>query len=530
MRKMDLTLWALARCPFLSADDLALLAGTGTRAARAHLARLGRAGLVDGIHPPGTRLSLYSLAPAGIVAAARTAGTSPATLAARYGLGDRALQRRLPALERLVAGRRVLLALHQELAARGGRLEEWRAWPVPWPYRRGSRCRVLSLDGEGMMRLPACWEERRPFGLLWDGDGAVPPMALAARLAALEMLAAAPAYGGPRSPRVPPILLVTASAERVSHGYRPGLLWTTWADVMTKGVIDAPWRSSDLGDEALPLPAALAAQGVGPTWTPFGVPLSHGETPVMPRTRGQRQRLQERIDALHDGGTQDGDLSLLALAIPPRGMAILETVGGHPLLPATDIARVCDLNPVDARDLLDRLCQYGLAAAWTPPGKRRTRRYVLMARGLRLLAARVGLAPDAYRHIYAALDETAGGARRGLRFAQRNLAHTDGINSVYLALLAAVRAAGGALQWRGEWACTQIYANGPRLHTLRPDAEGRYCGPVGPLHFFVEVDRGHPLSGALAELRRAATFLRVPLRGLTVDEVQRMMSIVRGQG
>src|SRR5207248_8953849 len=87
-----------------------------------------------------------------------------------------------------------------DLAARGGRLEEWRAWPVPWPYRRGSRCRVLSLDGEGMMRLPACWEERRPFGLLWDGDGAVPPMALAARLASLEMLAAAPAYGGPRSP------------------------------------------------------------------------------------------------------------------------------------------------------------------------------------------------------------------------------------------------------------------------------------------------------------------------------------------
>ena len=45
----------------------------------------------------------------------------------------------------------------------------------------------------------------------------------------------------------------------------------------------------------------------------------------------------------------------------------------------------------------------------------------------------------------------------------------------------------------------------------------------------VEVDRSHPLSGALAELRRSGSFLRVPLRGLTVDEVQRMMSIVRGQ-
>jgi hypothetical protein len=332
-------------------------------------------------------------------------------------------------------------------------------------------------------------------------------MALAARLASLEMLAAAPAYGGPRSPRVPPILLVTASAERVPRGYRPGLLWTTWADVMTKGMLDAPWRSSDLGAEALPLPAALAAQGVGPTWTPLGVPLSRGETTVLPRTHAPRQRLQERIDALHEGGTGDGDLSLLALAIPPRGMAILETVGRHPLLPATDIARVCDLNPVDAWDLLGRLCRYGLAAAWTPPGKRRTRRYVLMARGLRLLAARAGLAPDAYRRIYAALDETAGGARRGLRFAQRNLAHTDGINSVYLALLAAARAAGGSLSWRGEWACARRYPAGQRLRTLRPDAEARYAGPTGTHHLFVEVDRGTKRSHALAgKLARYATY------------------------
>jgi len=45
----------------------------------------------------------------------------------------------------------------------------------------------------------------------------------------------------------------------------------------------------------------------------------------------------------------------------------------------------------------------------------------------------------------------------------------------------------------------------------------------------VEVDRAHPLSGALAELRRSGTFLRVPLRGLTIDEVHRMMNIIRGQ-
>jgi tetratricopeptide (TPR) repeat protein len=40
----------------------------------------------------------------------------------------------------------------------------------------------------------------------------------------------------------------------------------------------------------------------------------------------------------------------------------------------------------------------------------------------------------------------------------------------------------------------------------------------------VEVDRSHPLSAILAELRRVSTFARVLLRGLTVNEVHRMLS------
>ncbi len=45
----------------------------------------------------------------------------------------------------------------------------------------------------------------------------------------------------------------------------------------------------------------------------------------------------------------------------------------------------------------------------------------------------------------------------------------------------------------------------------------------------VEVDRAHPLSATLADLRRSSNFGRVPLRGLTVDEVHRMMNQLRGQ-
>jgi tetratricopeptide (TPR) repeat protein len=45
----------------------------------------------------------------------------------------------------------------------------------------------------------------------------------------------------------------------------------------------------------------------------------------------------------------------------------------------------------------------------------------------------------------------------------------------------------------------------------------------------VEVDRTHPLSAALAELRRVPNFGRVLLRGLNADEVRRMLSSITGQ-
>jgi predicted ATPase len=42
----------------------------------------------------------------------------------------------------------------------------------------------------------------------------------------------------------------------------------------------------------------------------------------------------------------------------------------------------------------------------------------------------------------------------------------------------------------------------------------------------VEVDRAHPLSSALTELRRVTSFERLALRGLTQDEVHRMLEAI----
>ena len=44
----------------------------------------------------------------------------------------------------------------------------------------------------------------------------------------------------------------------------------------------------------------------------------------------------------------------------------------------------------------------------------------------------------------------------------------------------------------------------------------------------VQVDRAHPLSSALAELRRVTSFERIALRGLTQDEVHRMLQAIAG--
>jgi len=45
----------------------------------------------------------------------------------------------------------------------------------------------------------------------------------------------------------------------------------------------------------------------------------------------------------------------------------------------------------------------------------------------------------------------------------------------------------------------------------------------------VEVDRSHPLSGALVDLRRVGELPRILLRGLTPDEVQRLINTITGQ-
>src|SRR5438270_7364193 len=111
----NVTLIALVRAPLLAADELALLRGIAPRVARRALEARVKAGEAGGVVDPATRCHLYYPTAAGVKAAARLLQKEPEEIVGRYGLSERTLLRRLPALQRLRAGRTVLFDLSTAL-------------------------------------------------------------------------------------------------------------------------------------------------------------------------------------------------------------------------------------------------------------------------------------------------------------------------------------------------------------------------------------------------------------------------------
>ncbi len=491
----DATLVALARTPLLAPDDLALLCAIGGRGARRALDARVAAGEAGYVADPAARRHLYVLTATGVEAAARLLRADAGGLAGRYGLDEPALLRRLPALGRLAAGRAILLRLARALADAGGALEEWRAYPVRWPFTRGGRREALVLDGEATLRFAD--GARCVVGLLWDGDADAPADALAARLDRLAGARSDPAYAPPYPTRVPPVLLATTSVARVPPGYRPGLLWATTGALAAADPLTVAWRGVSGpggGDEGSPLRAALDYLGRMPPRPTPAATVRVPTTGVAPRRPDALPRRAARVQAFPRATSSPQDLAALPLVLPPRAWPLLRCVGEHPLLGRHELATVLGRDPFDTWELLRALRAHGLCAAWLPQRSGHAWRYSLTARGTTLLARAAGLAPSDYRQAYGALDDARRSGEHGLSYARTNLEHTDGITVAYLAFLAGARARGGTLGWRGEWACTRTYRardrrGVERTHTLRPDAELRYDGPDGRFRAYLEYDR-----------------------------------------
>lgn len=147
----------------------------------------------------------------------------------------------------------------------------------------------------------------------------------------------------------------------------------------------------------LSLTDALAALGTMHVCAPLGAPLSRAVPRPAQGRRDDRMRLRQRVRMLRHGAHVGERLSLLALAIPPRGLRMLEVISQHPLLSAADVAIASGLSRVDTWGLLALLRRHALIDVWMPRRDRRvrrTRRHLLTARGLRLLALRAGVIPS----------------------------------------------------------------------------------------------------------------------------------------
>ncbi len=489
------TLVALARTPLLAPDDLALLRGIAPRVARRALDARVRAGEAGDVVDPATRRHLYYLTATGVTAVAHLLAAEPEEIASRYGLTERALLRRVPALERLRAGRLVLLCLAAALAGAGGALEEWRAYPVRWPFAHAGHKETFVLDGEATLRFAD--GARVVVGYLWDGDADAPEGVLAARLERLAAARACPAYSTPHALRVPPVLLMTVAAARIPPGYRPGLLWTTTELLAASDPLSAAWRSTserDGSSEGRDLRAALDRLGRMPLRATPAAVVPVSTTLTAPTTGDALRRRAARVQATPTIKPAPRDLLILPLVLPPRAWPLLRCVGEHPLLDRFDLATVLGRDPFDTWELLRALRDHGLCHVWRPQRHGHAWRYSLTKRGTTLLAHAAGLTPADYRRVYSVLDDARRSGEHGLSYARGNFEHTDGITAAYLAFLTAAGARGGSLWWHGEWACTRTYRTRDRRgverkYTLRPDAELRYDGLGGPLRAFLEYDR-----------------------------------------
>jgi hypothetical protein len=129
--------------------------------------------------------------------------------------------------------------------------------------------------------------------------------------------------------------------------------------------------------------------------------------------------------------------------------------------------------------------------------------------GIALLARRAGLRPREYGSLYRADAGDAPGGR--LASLRRYLAHTHGVNEVYVYLARGARAAALPLAWYGEqraWLCLD-----GRDTYLKPDARG-VLGNHPRASFFLEYDRGTARAPDVLRAKFAAYYAYRRAQGL----------------
>jgi len=469
-------LYLLARLPFLDIRVLHQLAGQrGPAAMYCSVARLRTAGLIASVQPPvyaPNSPHLWYLTDLGLATLALELECDPLHLAQRFHLRRDDLLKLVPTLRHLLDTYEILGAL---AASRPG-TPTLLAWERPW-RRRYPRPAGRSF---GVLTVPAyaalSWNGVAGSYLLLPDAGAIPLRLQQATLARLLLLRRS------QDGYLPPLLIATTDRERMRA-------WERLLHDLVRAHREAPLvsriaRWDDLSRGLTDLPLQGDEQTRGTPLRPFRLPPLHPRRPASPIPHIVS-------DLLASSARSAADLDKVALVVTPADHQSLEVVGFHPFLTSNQLSDVLGSGTATVRRRLNRLVELSLIRhpGTDEIGEDASEELVeLTARGLRLVAARLGLSlAVAVREIglVGGGPDAHFGSRRKLL---STLAHTRGTNDVFVRLYrqARDRAAVGCdeamVEWQNAAACS-------RRH-LRPDGYGVYRCGTRYEGFFLEYDRG----------------------------------------
>ncbi len=470
----------LVRLPFSSVKLLAQLNGlSGAASVYRTLNRLRETGAVGALQSPfrsGHSASLLYLTDLGLATLAVAEGVEPRGLARRARIRGQDLLDLFPGLPHLVACYELLGAL---AASQSGQ-PDLLAWERPW-RRRYHPPTVKSLS-----RVEAPAYAAFAWGAVSGEYLLIPDLGLVALNTYRPLLNHLLALRRAQVGRLPPLLVAAPHAGRV-EGWR--------------------WLLEDVSQ--VRREAVLAA--VVTTWDQV-----HAGTLYVTPARGQRrlqaeglvQRLQAPVIQPRPSGRPipglvDGRLAAgakgagqswggIARELTATDRTLLDFIGRHPFLSASDLAIVMNWRLAWAAARLDRLLTLELLRY---VGREEVGEEVaaaglveLTAAGVVLAAAHQGLSVRvAIRHtglVGGGLDHPFG-SRANL---VQNFAHTVGVHALFINLYRTAqqfRARGSndaVVEWWNAATCAE--------RMIRPDAYGVYRRGGVPFGFFLEYDRG----------------------------------------
>lgn len=491
-RRSETLAW-VARLPFVSASQLALLLGDPEPTVNPRLRALERQGWLDWVDSPvpdAGAARLYVLTGEARKWVGERFAADPQSLP--LPLATNEILHRLAGIEATIAFNRFVaelgsacrrdseLELSEALALPVRRREAW--WP-PGVHglavcQRGGRIAPIfvAIDHPTAPALHrattvAGWYGHRDIRSAADAQVIV----LAADDRAKEWNQAV--AGGAERRGVPPLdLLLAPQGTDLRGSLRTGLRWSARPSACQ------PITSIfDGAPETLPRSLRLHE------WARQVL----GEAPARAR-RAQRERI-----------------AALSLFASPEQLRLLETVGRLPLLTESDLGRVLAVPPPLLRRQEERAERDELLGAVVRPNGQK--HFVLGEFGLRLLAARAGVPFRRFANhtpFVAALPGAAGGRLQTLI---RQFEHTVGANSFMLACLRNSSDPESRIlaRWQNPIEAVVRFDSGGVRRTLRPDGAGEVVQEGSPRSFFLEWDRGTERINVLLEkLTRYAAYYR----------------------